>query len=45
MGERVGGKKKCPLHFILKRVKVSFLKVYKRNKKGETEKNQKITFL
>jgi hypothetical protein len=45
MGERVRGKKKCPLYFNLKRVKVSFFKFYKRNKKGEKEKNQKITFL
>jgi hypothetical protein len=29
----------------LKRVKVSFLNFYKRNKKREKEKNQKITFL
>jgi hypothetical protein len=44
-GGKSGRKKKCPLHFTLKRVKVSFFKFYKRNKKGETEKNQKITFL
>jgi hypothetical protein len=37
--------KKMSLHFTLKRVKVSFFKFYKRNKKEETEKNQKITFL
>jgi hypothetical protein len=44
-GGKSGRKKKCPLHFTLKRVKVSFLKFYKRNKKGEKEKNQKLTFL
>jgi hypothetical protein len=37
--------KKCPLHFTLKRVKFCFLKFYKRDKKMEKEKNQKITFL
>jgi hypothetical protein len=44
-GGKSGRKKKCPLHFTLKKVKVSFLKFYKRNNKGEIEKNQKITFL
>ena len=37
--------KKCPLYFTLKRIKVNFIYFYKRNKKGEKENNQKITFL
>jgi hypothetical protein len=45
MGERVGRKIKCPLHFTLKRVKVSFSFFNKRDKKWQKEKNQKITFL
>jgi hypothetical protein len=45
MGERVGGKKNVVAFFTLKRLKFSFLKFYKRDKKGEKEKNQKITFL
>jgi hypothetical protein len=44
MGERVGGKKNVVAFFTLKRLKFSFFKFYKRDKKGEKEKNQKITF-
>jgi hypothetical protein len=44
MGEREGGKKKCPLHSTLKRVKVFFF-LKKRDEKGKKDKNQKITFL
>jgi hypothetical protein len=43
MEEREGIKKKCPLHSILRRVKVSFGK--KRDEKGKKDKNHKITFL
>jgi hypothetical protein len=35
-GEDWEEKKNVPLHFTLKRVKVSFFLFYKRNKKGET---------
>jgi hypothetical protein len=44
MGERVGGKKKCPLHFTLKRVKVYFLffiKGTKKRRKRRTKKRRK----
>jgi hypothetical protein len=43
-GER-GRKQKCPLHSTLKRVKVFIFIFFKRTKKREKEKNQKITFL
>jgi hypothetical protein len=43
MGEREGGKEKCPPHSTLKRVKV-FL-ILKRDQKGKKDKNQKIIFL
>jgi hypothetical protein len=44
-GGKSGRKKKCTLQFTLKRVKVSFLNFFKRDKKREKEENQEITFL
>jgi hypothetical protein len=43
-GGKSGRKKNVVAFFTLKRLKFSFFKFYKRDKKGEKEKNQKITF-
>jgi hypothetical protein len=45
MGEREGGKKKCPLHSTLKRVKVLFLFFLKGQKRGEREEPKNYIFV
>jgi hypothetical protein len=45
MGEREGGRKKCPLHSTLKRVKVFFLKILEKGtKKGRKRRTKKLHF-
>jgi hypothetical protein len=44
MGERVGGKKHVLAFFTLKRVEFSFLKFYKRDKKGRKRRTKKLHF-